>query len=48
MNERESIVAWLREMARTASSDQARGAYEYAADEIERGAFDKEAVIVEG
>lgn len=39
MTERESIVAWLRLLARTASSEQAAGAYTYAADEIERGVF---------
>lgn len=37
MTERERIVAFLRHLARTATSEQARGAYTYAADEIESG-----------
>ena len=40
MSEREKIIRWLRLLARTASSEQAAGAYRYAADEIERGAFE--------
>jgi hypothetical protein len=35
--ERADIIRWLRELARTASNEQARGAYAYAADELERG-----------
>ena len=34
-------VAWLRELARTASSEQAKGAYRFAADGIERGEHDR-------
>lgn len=37
MTERERIVTWLRALARTASSEQCRGAYTYAAEMIERG-----------
>ncbi len=36
MTERAQIVAHLRHLARTASSGQARAAYEYAADEVEQ------------
>lgn len=42
MTERAKIAAWLRELARTASSEQARGAYEFAAEGIERGEHDGE------
>jgi hypothetical protein len=35
--ERAEIIRWLRELARTASSPQAAGAYAYAADELEQG-----------
>ena len=37
MTDRQAIVAFLRRLALTASSDQARGAYIHAAEAIERG-----------
>lgn len=37
MSEREKILAQLRELARTASNEQARGAYLHAAEVIEGG-----------
>lgn len=41
MTDRDSIVAYLLKLARTASSEQSRGAYTYAAEAIERGEHDE-------
>lgn len=42
--QRERIAEWLRELAATASSAQARGVYLFAAEGVERGDFAGRAV----
>lgn len=39
MTERQQIAAYLRKLARNASSEQARGAYLYAAEGVEAGDY---------